>query len=188
MAKNTGATALMALDAVALDLEATSLKVEESRIVQIGALWLSRGKLDLNSSIDTVINPQIEIPASATAVHGISTDQAHQEQNLAQSWGKLTDFLNGRVLIGHTIAYDLTLLANEAVRHDLPWQKPRSLCVRLLAPIALPDLHDPSLDKLAAWFDIDIAHRHSALSDAKAAAEIFLRPGSAAGSKRHSHP
>lgn len=175
MAKTTGATALMALDACALDLETTSLDASEARIVQIGALRMNRGKIDTNSVMDKIIDPTVPIPSSSTVIHGISNAMLRTAPDLKKAWQGLLEFIRDRVLIGHTIAYDLTILAAEAKRHDLEWQKPRSLCIRHLAPLALPDLHDPSLDKLAAWFGIHVEHRHSALSDALAAGEIFLK-------------
>ena len=175
MAKTTGATALMALDAAALDLETTSLDASEARIVQIGALRMNRGKIDTKSVMDKIVDPGIPIPSASTAVHGINNAMLRTAPDIRKAWQGLLEFIKNRVLIGHTIAYDLTILAAEAQRHGLPWQKPRSLCIRHLAPLALPDLHDPSLDKLAAWFGIRVEHRHSALSDAQAAGEIFLK-------------
>lgn len=170
----TGATPLFALNAVALDLETTSLDVREARIVQAGLLHFSKGVIDGSSLYDQVVDPRLPIPAQSTAIHGITNAMARQSPDLRKVWPELMGKLHNRVMIGHTIAYDLTVLENEAARHDLPWAKPRSLCVRLLAPIALPDLANHSLDALASWFSITIKDRHSALSDADAAARVFL--------------
>ena len=52
--------------------------------------------------------------------------------------------------------------------------KPRALCVRLLATIANPNLADHSLDMVVAWLGLEIAGRHSALGDAIAAGDIFV--------------
>ncbi|MCB1387323.1 MAG: CBS domain-containing protein [Nitratireductor sp.] len=175
MAHNTGATQLMAIDAVAFDVETTSLNAAEARIVQIGALRINRGRIDSHAHVDKIIDPHIPVPAESTAIHGITNAQTRLAPDLKKAWPGMIEFIRDRIMIGHTIAYDLTVLAHEAARHGLAWEKPRSLCVRLLAPIALPDLHDPTLDKLAAWFDIRIDQRHSALSDSIAAAEIFLK-------------
>jgi DNA polymerase-3 subunit epsilon/CBS domain-containing protein len=175
MNKLSGATPLIALNTVAVDLETTSLDTGEARIVQIGAAQMDRQTVNTANMLETVINPGMEIPARTIAIHGISNEAARAGTALKDYWPKFQSFLEGRVLIGHTIAYDLTVLGNEAKRIGEKWENPRTLCVRLLAPIALPELHDPSLDKLAAWFNIQIESRHSALSDALTAGRIFLQ-------------
>jgi CBS domain-containing protein len=171
----TGATPLFALPIVALDLETTGLNVEVARIVQIGARKISMPAPNEGEAFNRQVNPGVPIPANSVAIHGITDAMAVAAEPLPAIWPALLAFVQGNVMVGHTLAYDLTVLEREAARHHLPWQRPRSLCVRRLAPIAIPTLHDPSLDKLAAWLDIEIDGRHSALGDAEAAGRIFLR-------------
>ncbi|WP_374368786.1 DUF294 nucleotidyltransferase-like domain-containing protein [Dongia sp.] len=171
----TGATPLFALPIVALDLETTGLNVEDARIVQVGAQRMSAPAPDAGETFNHMVNPGLPIPANSVAIHGITDAMVAAAESLPALWPALLAFMEGHVLIGHTLAYDLTVLEREAARHQLPWQRPRSLCVRRLAPIAIPSLHDPSLDKLAAWLGIEIDGRHSALGDAAAAGRIFLR-------------
>lgn len=171
----TSARPLFALKAVALDLETTSLDVEQARIVQIGGLRMNADALDTANPFDRIVNPQVAVPARSSAVHGITDAEAGKAPHLAALWPELTGFLGERVVIGHNLGYDLTILEKEAARYRLAWRKPRSLCVRLLAAMVVPTLQDPSLDRLAAWFDIEIQGRHSALGDAEAAGRIFLR-------------
>ena len=175
MGTATSGTPLFAVKAAALDLETTSLDVDQARIVQIGALKIDGDALDTAQPFDRIVNPGSAIPARSTAVHGITDAQAREAPGIAALWRDLSGFLGDRVLIGHNLGYDLTVLEKEAARHRLTWRKPRSLCVRLLASLAVPTLHDPSLDRLAAWFEVEIRERHSARGDAEAAARIFLK-------------
>ena len=170
-----GTTPLAALSAVAFDLETTSLDTRIAQIVQFGAVHLDKNTINLKTSVDEIVNPGTAIPEQSRKIHGISDEMASQAQDIAAHWPDLEAFLSGRVLIGHTIAYDLTVLENQAKQHNLAWERPRSLCVRLLAPLALPELQDPSLDKLSAWFGVEIGNRHTALADAVAAGEIFVK-------------
>ena len=94
-------------------------------------------------------------------------------------------FVESRVVIGHSIGFDLSMLEHETARAGLEWHKPRSLCVRLLAPVE-PDQPDQSLDAIAARLGIAIPDRHSALGDARAAAEIFVALLPSSGT-RHPH-
>lgn len=173
MKKPSGAAPLFALNAVSLDLETTSLDASQARIVQIGALSIDHGAIA--APWDTLVDPGVAIPARSAAVHGVTTEMIRTARDIRHTWQALRKSVEGRVVIGHTIAYDLTVIENEAKRHGLEWERPRSLCIRTLAPIVLPELHNHSLDALAAWFDIPITNRHSALADAEAAAKVFLK-------------
>ncbi|TDQ83271.1 DNA polymerase-3 subunit epsilon/CBS domain-containing protein [Dongia mobilis] len=171
----TGAVPLFALPAVALDLETTGLNVDTARIVQVGAVQLCAKAAAAAAPFDRLVNPGLPIPPESAAIHGITDAAVTSAPAVGDLWPDLLAYLSGRVVVGHTIAYDLTVLEREATRHGLLWQRPRSLCIRKLAAIVVPGLHDPSLDKLASWLGIEIDQRHSALGDAKAAGQIYQK-------------
>ncbi len=170
----TGATPLFALEALALDLETTGLDAAKAHIVQIGAVPLSKARLCADEAYERLVAPGGPIPQSATAVHGIDDAAVARAPKLPELWSGFLALLEGRVAIGHTIGFDLTVLAAEARRHRLPWRKPRALCVRMLAAVAAPSLASHSLDALASWLGLETRDRHRALGDAEAAGLIFL--------------
>lgn len=174
MTPSTGATPLFVLEAVAVDLETTGLDAAKARIVQIGTIAISRGRLLDDTASEHLVAPGTPIPASAAAIHGIDDAAVAAAPRLPALWGELGRSLAGRVVIGHSIGFDLTVLANESRRHRLDWQKPRALCVRMLAKVAAPALADHSLDALASWLGLETRDRHRALGDAEAAGRIFL--------------
>lgn len=167
-------TSLLALDVISLDTETTSLDAKRGRIVQIGACRVAQGRLMAGSALDMLVNPGKPIPEVASRIHGISDERVAAAPRFPEAWASLRAFVGERVLVGHTIAYDLTILQHECSRYGIAWLSPHSLCVRLLAQIAKPDLPDHSLETIAAWMDIKIVGRHTALGDATAAAEIFI--------------
>lgn len=169
----SGAVPLFALPIAALDLETTGLDVAIARIVQVGVSHMVGGEAAAGARFERLVAPGTAIPAAATAIHGIADADVAAAPRLAAIWPDLIAFLGDRVVVGHTLAYDLTVLEREAARRGLAWQRPRSLCVRKLAPIAIPALHDPSLERLAAWLGFEIERRHSAMGDALAAGRIF---------------
>jgi CBS domain-containing protein len=174
MRRVTGATPLIALDAVAIDTETTGLDTARARIVQIGGVGITAGRLAPGPTIETLVAPDIAIPSASSGIHGVTDAMVRNAPDFATAWAEFLAFARGRVLIGHSIGFDLAILKREARRAGLAWKKPRSLCVRLLAAAADPNLPDYSLETLADWLDIPIAGRHSALGDATAAANIFL--------------
>jgi DNA polymerase-3 subunit epsilon/CBS domain-containing protein len=171
---NRNASQLIAIDAVFLDTETTGLDAATARIIQIGAMHMNAGVLDLAGAFDTLVDPGVPVPASSTAIHGLGDADVASAPGFATVAGALTAFLADRVLIGHSIGYDLAILAREAAAAGVPWRRPRSLDIRQLARVASPGLVDVSLDTIASWLAIAIEGRHTALGDARAAADVYL--------------
>ena len=82
--------------------------------------------------------------------------------------------LDGTVLIGHSIGFDLAVLRREFARAGAAWQPPRTLCTQLLAEVAAPGLAGYSLESLSAWLGVPMGARHSAPGDAETTARVFL--------------
>jgi CBS domain-containing protein len=173
MADRTSATPLLALDAVVFDTETTSLDPRVARIVEIGAVRLTSGRLIESDSLRVLVNPGMPIPEVAAGVHGIDDAKVKDAPDFAKVWPQLSDFIGGRVLLGHSVGYDLAIIANELQRIGFSFSRPRTLDVRLLAQIVEPTLAGYSLDNLAAWLGVKAKDRHSALGDAMTAAKIF---------------
>lgn len=169
----TGATPLVALEAVALDTETTGLDTVRDRVVQIGAVRLARGRVT-GQTFETLVDPGIPIPEGGRGIHGIDDTMVRSAPAFAEAWARFGEFSGERVLIGYSIGFDLAVLEHEARRAGLAWTRPRTLCVRLLTQLLRPNLPDQSLDMIASWLGVTIAGRHSAPGDARAAADIFL--------------
>ncbi len=167
------ATPLLALDAIVLDTETTGLDPADARIVEIAGVRLRDGEIK-DETYRRLVRPDRPIPAAASAVHGIDDRAVADAPPFSEIWPELSALLEGAVVVGHTLGFDLAVLKRECERAGLPWVRPRTLDTRLLAEIAAPDLAGFSLDQLAAWLSVQIIQRHSALADARATAEIFL--------------
>lgn len=174
MVDHTSATPLIALDAVALDCETTSLDPRAARIVEIGAARLSAGRLNEAGTFRALVNPGVPMPEIARRIHGIDDEQVRAAPRFADVWPSFRDLIGGTVLIGHSVGYDLAVLAHETERAGENFSRPRTLDVCLLAQIVEPSLADYSLDSLASWLGVTIADRHSAVGDALTAGRIFV--------------
>src|SRR5690606_31008051 len=98
---------------------------------------------------DWLADPGVEIPAGATAVHGITTERARAEglparQVVAEIILCLeTMFARGLAVTIYNAPYDLTLLHREALRHGIaPLVEP--------TPVIDPLVLDKSVDKYRA--------------------------------------
>ena len=170
----SGATPLQDVPFVALDTETTGLNPTVARLVEVAAVRVAGGMIDREGALVTRINPGAPIPPASTTVHHITDEMVVGAPFAGQVLPRLRTFVSTSVVVGHAVGFDLAVLAQEAHRAGLDWEKPRSLCVRSLAMIAAPNLASHSLDGLAQWLGIHIENRHSALGDAEAAARIFL--------------
>jgi len=174
MRQINGATRLTALDAVAIDTETTGLDTRTARIVQMAAVAICGGKVAAAESRSLLVDPGSAIPPASTSIHGISDQMVAGKPGFVHAWGEIDSFRDGRVIVGHSIGFDLAVLEREAKLAGLAWEAPRGLCIRMLGQIANPTLPDQSLDTLAGWLEIGVEGRHTALGDARAAAEIFV--------------
>ena len=171
-----GTTPLIALDAVVIDIETTGLDPRTARVVELASVRLIGGRLDETEAFRRLVNPA----GRSRRPLQISTGSTKRQLRARQRSLRLVEFsrtLGDAVLIGHTVGFDLAVLERECERAGLAWMQPPTLDTRLLAEIAEPALADYSLESLAAWLGLEITDRHSALGDARAAAQSF-RPSS----------
>ena len=173
MAAVANATPLIALDAIVIDTETTSVDPGKARIVEFAAVRMTVGKLDEQASFQRLVRPDEPIPAAATRIHGIDEVAVAGAPTFAQVWPECQREIGDSVLIGHSVGFDLAVIMRECKRIGVAWHPPISLDTRLLAQIAAPRLAGDSLEKLAAWLGVAMGRRHSALGDAETTARIF---------------
>jgi CBS domain-containing protein len=170
----SSATPLIALDAVVIDTETTGLDAAKARLVEVAAVRIAAGEVDAGAPLRTLVRPDEPIPAAATRIHGIDDAAVSSAPPFGEIWPMLRGAIGEKVVIGHTLGFDLAVLKRECERAGVAWRRPRSLDTRLLAEVAAPDLAGYSLDQLAGWLGIEPTGRHAALADAITTARVFL--------------
>lgn len=107
---------------VGFDLETTGVDVFEDRVVTASIVYID----DVGNVIqdyEWLINPGVEIPDEAAAVHGISTEHAQTHGDnprtaLYEIAGVLSYFLTNEVpVVAYNAAYDFTLLNYDIERN-----------------------------------------------------------------------
>src|SRR5262249_54766896 len=116
----------------------------------------------------------VAIPAAATRIHGIDDAAVSAAPPFVEVWPEFSAFIDGSIVIGHALGFDLAVLERECERAGLGCKLPRTLDTPPLAARAAANLPDYSLDGVAGSLGIDVTDRHSALGDAIAAARIFI--------------
>lgn len=130
------------------DTETTGLDVESDRIVTAALVLRSPGG---GSTVWTwLLATGVEIPAEATAIHGITT--AHARMHGREPLGALEEIAailvaqvrDGVPLVAYNASFDLTLLDVELARHGLPTVPQR--LGRPVSPVLDPLVLDRWLD------------------------------------------
>lgn len=107
----------------AFDIETTGIDVEHDRVVTAAVSIVGGG--EPTASRAWLVDPGVEIPEGASAVHGISTAQARSDgRDSAEAVEEITSALAEQQLAGVPIIafnarFDLTILDREARRHGL---------------------------------------------------------------------
>lgn len=166
--------------ALSFDTETTGPKPEEARLVTAHAVEVSAdGSRDLGSWL---VNPQVPIPAEATAIHGITNEQAASGARLVEALPQIHTALSAYWELGEPVVvfnapYDLTLIAAEAQRVGL--QPVRIGYV--LDPLVINRGCEPylkgkrTLAALAGHYGVKQEGAHNARGDALTAARILWK-------------
>ena len=173
-ARNPASIPLLSLDAIAFDSETTGLDTGKARMLELGAVRIVQGEVDSSRWFRELINPGVPIPPESRAIHGIDDADVADAPDFAAVADAFDVWRQDAVLIGYASGFDLAMLKRERELAGLEWEPPRCLDVRFLVNLVAPNLPDFSLDTIASWLEIEIEHRHSALGDAIATAEIFV--------------
>jgi DNA polymerase-3 subunit epsilon len=173
--KDQRSAALRSLTYVIFDTETTGLDPERDEIVQIGAVRVVNGRIVEGERYDTLVNPGRPIPPGSTKVHGISDDMVVSAPSVADAVAGFHAFARDAVLIAHNAPFDLAFLTRAARERGLAFDHP-VLDTVLLSAVLFGGSATHTLDALAERLDVDIAgaHRHTAIGDAVATAQVFV--------------
>jgi DNA polymerase-3 subunit epsilon len=170
------------------DTETTGVDVEQDRIVT--ACIVEVGGKTPPLTANWLINPCVDIPEQASAVHGITTEKAKAEgQDAAEGIAELVAGLTQVVLAGTPLVimnapFDLTILDREARRYGV---QPLSDVVGDELRVVDPRVIDKRLDKyrrgkrtltdLCRHYGVKLDGAHSADADAIATCRVAWRLG-----------
>lgn len=163
---------------IVFDTETTGLNPEQGhRIIELAAIELSDRKISPRR-FHRYLNPERDIDAGATEVHGLTLERLLDEPKFAEIAPALLEFISGAELIIHNAPFDVGFLNAELKRAGLPLLN--MFCPPPLDTLKLAkELHPGKKNNLNALCDrylIDNSHRtlHGALLDTELLAEVYL--------------
>ena len=106
-------------------------------------------------------------------VHGITPADTANADTFPRVWGRVASMTDGRLLVAHNAAFDMSVLRKSADHHRYRPPPVEFVCTEKLARVAAPEQDSYRLDSLAAEFGLPLTH-HDPLSDAVAAGLLWL--------------
>ena len=157
---------------VFFDLETTGVDPAKDRIVEISMVKIMPdGSEDVRTRL---INPQMHIPETSTAIHGITDDDVRDAPTFAQIAKSLYKFIEGCDFGGfNSNRFDLPMLVEEFLRAgvDVDFKRRRFIDVQNI-------FHKMEQRTLVAAYkfycDKNLEDAHSAEADTKATYEVLM--------------
>jgi DNA polymerase-3 subunit epsilon len=157
------------------DTETTGLDpVNGDEIISIGACRIVNGRLLPGETFESLVDPRRGISAASIEVHGITPDLVAGQPTIDKVLPRFARFAEDTVLVGHNAAFDMRFLQLKEAGTGVAFRQ-AVLDTLLLAAVVHPSEPSHALEAVAARLGIRVLGRHTALGDALATAEVFLR-------------
>lgn len=157
---------------VALDLETTGLSPLVDRIIEISLIRWTPAATDIFTSF---IDPEREITADSTAIHGIDNEMVVGAPLIKQSLLKYLEFVSDLPLVAHNAKFDLGFLLFQLHKEDLPLGENQVYCTIQSSRRAFPEQENYKLATLAETLDLNLDGHHRAEADASACLRLLAK-------------
>jgi len=153
-----------------VDVETTGLFFSKDRVVEIAVVRLDEDAAVVDE-FSTLINPRRDV--GQTRIHGIAAADVVDAPTFEEAAALIWALLAGRVLVAHNVRFDFGMLDAEFGRCGVRLPPPPTMCTMALAGHYLHRLPARSLPACCDAAEIELSQHHSALADARAAAQLF---------------
>lgn len=176
---------------IAFDLETTGVDVETARIVTACVALIDGSGRRPPQAAKWLVNPGVEIPEQAAAIHGVTTERARAEGGdpsvaVQEIGALLADHVEaGAPIVAFNACYDLTVHDRECRRYGVPTLTDVCEDDQLYLYVVDPFVIDKAVDRyrkgkrtLSAaceHYEVRIDGAHDASFDALAAARVAWR-------------
>ncbi|PZW44891.1 DNA polymerase-3 subunit epsilon [Humitalea rosea] len=161
---------------IVLDTETTGLDpLLGDRVIEVAAIELEN-LLPTGRTFHCLVDPERDIPAEATKVHGFTRDDLRGKPLFFKIVAEMMEFLGDAPIIAHNAPFDFGFLDAELKRAgQKPLDRSRMVDTYAIARERYPAAPN-SLDALCRRFEIDLSERttHNALLDVQLLARVYL--------------
>ncbi|MGD9077861.1 MAG: exonuclease domain-containing protein, partial [Desulfobacterales bacterium] len=157
------------------DLETTGLNPNEGdEIISIGAIRIVNRRLLQNECFEQLVDPRRSVPWTSVKIHGIHPEMLQGKPTIDEVLPRFHDFVKDTILVGHNAAFDMRFLQLKEEMTGVRFTNP-VLDTLLLSAVVHPSHEDHNLEAIAKRLGVRILARHTAMGDAIATGEMFLK-------------
>ncbi|MEW5909468.1 MAG: 3'-5' exonuclease [Thermodesulfobacteriota bacterium] len=157
------------------DTETTGLNPREGdEIISIGAVRIVNGKLLKEEFFDRLVDPGRSIPKESIRVHGILPEMLKGQPVINEVLPVFQEFAKETVLVAHNAAFDMQMLKEKEKDTGVKFTNP-VIDTLLLSAVVHSSHQSHDLEMIAKRMGVALVGRHTALGDAIATAEIYLK-------------
>ncbi|HSX06666.1 MAG TPA: 3'-5' exonuclease [Candidatus Saccharimonadia bacterium] len=149
---------------VFVDVETTGGMAWSSRILEIGALRVERGKVVAH--MNQVLDPEESVPSWITNLTGIEPHETLGQPVFAAVLPELTRLFDGALFVAHNVNFDYSFFREEYRRTGQIFAMDKLCTVRLSRKL-YPSERSHRLDEVIRRGGYQVANRHRAYDDAE---------------------
>ena len=157
---------------VVFDLETTGFDSKSCKIIEIGAVKITKGSII--ETFQTLINPGSKIPDEITKLTHIDDSMVENAPTVDQVLPDFYKFVNGCVLSAYNIDFDYSFLSFNGQNLRLLFDNEQIDTLRLVRD-KVPSLSNYKLGTVVKALNITLNNAHRALADAYATAKVFVK-------------
>ncbi len=157
---------------VVFDIETTGFSPVSNRIIEIGAVKVTDGRI--TERFSTFVNPQVPIPFEIEKLTGINDGMVLEADTIETVLPQFLDFVGDAVLVAHNASFDVSFIKENAKRQGMAVEHTYVDTVAV-ARTLLTGQAKYTLDAVAKTLGISLENHHRAVDDAECTAEIFIK-------------
>lgn len=159
---------------VIFDVESTGLDVTRDEVIQIAAIELVNGKY--TKSFERFIKPTKSV-GDSVFVHGFDDEYLKEYgQDATAVFKEFQKFIQGALLVGHNVQYDLKIVQSQMNRLGLAFDDSVPYYDTLdIVRRVYPHLPNHKLDTVSAYVGVEHEPTHNAMDDILATKDVLIK-------------
>lgn len=148
-------------------------------LCSVGIAGFKKGKVVLSK--EYIIRPEPFLFYAGAVVdgtyHGVPVSIYEKSPTMDRMWKKIKKIIGDNIIVGHGINGDLVSIKNALSFYGIDYDISDSneyICTNIASFLFYPNINSHKLKSLCSYLDVDV-NPHHALSDAKAAGNLFLK-------------